>query len=190
MAFDDLTIRIATPEDAPHLSKIYAPFVTDTAISFEFVAPDEQEFRRRITRTLEAYPYLVAVCGNEIIGYAYAGPFIARPAYDHCAEASIYVAQGCHRRGVGKALYEHLERLLRDMGVINLYACVGYPEKEDEYLTFNSAQFHEHMGFQTVGMFRNSGYKFGRWYHMVWMEKLLVPHSSSPTPRKGFRDLQ
>ena len=186
MGNNTVTIRMATPEDAPRLAEIYAPYVLQTAISFEYSPPDAPEFRRRMERTLEAFPYLVAEIDGVIVGYAYAGPFIPRPAYDRCAEASIYVARSCHRRGVGRALYQRLEQLLRDMGILNLYACVGYPEAEDEYLTFNSPRFHEHMGFKTVGIFRNCGFKFDRWYHMVWMEKILAPHTLPPTPRKSL----
>ena len=74
------------------------------------------------------------------------------------------------------ALYEALADRLQAMGILNLYACIGYPQAEDEYLTKNSAQFHEHLGFTLAGTFHNCGYKFGRWYDMIWMEKIIGEH--------------
>ncbi|HIW83299.1 MAG TPA: GNAT family N-acetyltransferase [Candidatus Dorea gallistercoris] len=88
--------------------------------------------------------------------------------------------------GLGRKVYEALEAALKERGIRNLYACIGYPSKEDEYLTKNSAQFHRHLGFEQVGEFHNCGYKFGRWYHMIWMEKIIGEHGNiSPPPRTG-----
>ena len=92
---------------------------------------------------------------------------------------SIYVRRDLHRQGVGRALYEAMEDLLGKMGIINLYACIGIPEEEDEYLTFDSVHFHEHMGYEMVGVFHRCGYKFGRWYHMGWMEKCIAEHGEA-----------
>lgn len=168
------TIRSATPADAAKLLEIYARYVTDTAISFEYDVPSVDEFRGRIeTRLSRGYPYLVAEEDGVLLGYAYAGPFIDRTAYAHCCELTIYLAQTARGRGIGRRLYAALEETLGEKGFRNLYACIGVPETEDEYLNFNSRDFHAHMGFRTVGTFRNSGYKFGRFYHMIWMEKLL-----------------
>lgn len=91
--------------------------------------------------------------------------------------------------GLGRQLYKALEQRLAQMGVLNLYACIGWPEAEDEYLTRNSAQFHEHLGFTLAGTFRRCGYKFGRWYDMVWMEKLLAPHRPQQPPIIPYPDL-
>lgn len=78
----------------------------------------------------------------------------------------------------GGAIYEALEKALRDMGILNLYACIGSPECDDEYLTANSADFHAHLGFVKVGEFHQCGYKFGRWYNMIWMEKVIGGHET------------
>ena len=182
----ELTIRPAVPDDAPRLAAIYAPYVRETAISFEYDPPTAEEFRRRMEGTLARYPYLVAQSGERIVGYAYAGPFSARPAYDWSAEVSVYVERGCCRQGVGRALYQALEACLSRMGVNNLYACIAYPETEDEYLTRNSADFHRRMGYRLAGIFHNCGCKFGRWYHMIWMEKPLAAHAPSPAPLRPF----
>ena len=77
---------------------------------------------------------------------------------------------------MGRMLYEALETVLKEMGILNLYACIGYPETEDEYLTRNSADFHAHLGFEKVGEFHKCGYKFDRWYSMIWMEKIIGEH--------------
>ena len=75
-----------------------------------------------------------------------------------------------------RKLYEALEEALKAQGMLNLYACIGYPDVPDEYLDYNSAQFHEHLGYRTVGTFHQCGYKFGRWYSMIWMEKMIGEH--------------
>ena len=116
---------------------------------------------------------------KTILGYAYAGTFKDRAAYDWACEMSIYVRRDLHRRGVGRALYEAMEEYLGKMGMINLYACIGIPEVEDEYLTFDSVHFHERMGYEMIGVFHRCGYKFGRWYHMCWMEKCIAEHGAA-----------
>ena len=176
MDTNEIKIRPATEADAAEILNIYAPYITDTAITFEYDVPTLEEFTGRIRHTLEKYPYLVAVRDSEIIGYAYAGAFYGRAAYDWSAETTIYVKKGCSHSGVGKLLYQALETALKAQNIINLYACIGYPEEDDEYLTKNSKQFHEHLGYRLIGEFRKCGYKFGRWYHMVWMEKIIADH--------------
>ena len=119
-------------------------------------------------------------CRPEILGYAYASAFHPRDAYKWCAEMSIYLKKECRREGLGRVLYEELESRLKQMGILNLNACIGYPDKEDEHLTFGSVKFHEKMGYSMVGEFHKCGYKFGRWYNMVWMEKHIGEHVDNP----------
>lgn len=177
---DRTTIRIATPADAERLLQIYAPYVTDTAISFEYTVPSVTEFRARINNTLQKYPYLVAEHNGQIVGYTYAGPFIARAAYGWNVETTIYLQKDKKKAGIGRALYEALEKALTLQNILTANACIGYPETEDAYLTLNSIQFHEHLGYRMVGIFHQCGYKFGRWYHMAWMEKHLGEHTDRP----------
>jgi len=172
----DIVIRTTTPADAQELLKIYAPYVEHTAISFEYEVPSVEEFARRIENTLKKYPYLVAEQAGEILGYAYASSFHTRAAYAWSAETSIYVKTDAKKQGIGKALYEELERLLKQQNILNLYACIAYPEQEDEYLTRDSVRFHEHLGFGLIGEFHKCGYKFNRWYNIVWMEKHIGEH--------------
>lgn len=171
-----MVIRAATREDAESLLKIYSYYVENTAISFEYVAPSLDEFSKRISSTLEKYPYIVLEDDGLIRGYAYAGAFHSRAAYAHCCEVTIYLDHDSKGNGYGKALYEALEKALKKIGIINLYACIADPEVEDEYLTKNSECFHQHMGYTKVGEFHKCGYKFGRWYNMIWMEKIIGEH--------------
>ena len=143
-----IRIREAAVDDAARLLEIYSYYVEKTAITFEYDVPSLEEFRGRITHIKERYPYLVIERDGVIEGYAYAG----------------------------RKLYEALEEALKAQGILNLYACIGYPDEADEYLDYNSAQFHEHLGYRTVGTFHQCGYKFGRWYSMIWMEKMIGEH--------------
>ena len=179
-------IRTATIEDAPMLLDIYAPYVNDTAITFEYTVPSVEEFQRRIAHILSKYPYLVAERNGEIVGYAYASSFHERAAYAWAVETTIYVRQDMKKLGIGKDLYEELERLLKLQNILNLNACIAYPETEDEYLTKNSVQFHQHLGYRMVGEFHKCGFKFNRWYNMVWMEKHIGEHSENPPMIKRF----
>ena len=176
----EVEIRIASLRDAKALLHIYEYYVKNTAISFEYEVPTIEEFKSRMTNTLKKYPYLTAVKDNEILGYAYAGPFVGRAAYDWSAELTIYLAPKKRKQGIGKKLYKALEQALAESGIQNLYACIGYPEVPDEYLTKNSAEFHEHLGYTKAGQFHKCGYKFGRWYDMIWMEKLIGDHRAAP----------
>lgn len=179
---NEIIIREATTADAEAILRVYAWYVEHTAITYEYDVPTVEEFRGRIAHTLERYPYLVAERDGEVIGYAYAGSFHSRAAYDWCCELSIYIAQSAVKCGLGRRLYQELEDRLHRMGILNLYACIAATEHEDEYLTNNSVRFHDHLGFRLIGTFRSCGLKFGRWYDMVWMEKLIGTHSPDQAP--------
>ena len=177
----ELTVRIlpVTPDDAPALLAVYSYYVSETAVSFEYDVPTEEAFAGRIAGVLAAsYPYLKAVANDgRILGFAYAHPFVGREAYKYSAELTIYLDPACRGRGIGRLLYEEMETRLKERGITNLYACIGHPDPEDEYLTCASERFHKKMGFRLCGTFRKCGYKFGRWYDMVWMEKIIGPHN-------------
>ena len=177
-----LTIRMAKEEDARDLLDIYTPYVTDTAITFEYEVPSVEEFADRIRTTKQKYPYLLAVSEDTILGYAYASPFKARSAYDWAAETTIYLRPECQGKGIGKQLYFALEDMLKQQNILNLNACIAYTSAPDAFLTNASALFHEHLGYRKVGHFTQCGYKFGTWYDMIWMEKLLGEHSNEPLP--------
>ncbi len=169
-------IRPAGLSDAEAILEIYAHYVKNTAITFEYDVPSPEEFAGRIENTLRRYPYIVAERDGQIVGYAYAGVFKDRAAYDHCVEVTVYLHPEVCGAGIGAALYEALEGCLAEMGILNLYACIAVTGTEDEYLTNRSARFHERVGYRTAGRFTKCGYKFGRWYDMVWMEKFIGEH--------------
>ncbi len=174
------TIRSARPSDAAQILDIYGWYVENTAISFEYEIPSPGEFTARIEKTLLRFPYLVIEENGKILGYTYAGPFKARAAYDWDCEMSIYIDRCEHGRGLGRRLYLALEEELKKMGIQNLYACISFPETEDAYLTRDSFHFHKHMGYSLAGTYHKCGFKFGRWYDMVWMEKIIGKHEEEP----------
>lgn len=175
-------IRLAQEADARELLNIYAPYVTDTAVSFEYEVPSVAEFSRRIRDTLQRYPYLVALENSRIIGYAYAAAFKKRTAYAWAVETTIYLKTDYRRKGLGKKLYLALEDILKQQNILNLNACIAFTPKEDPYLDNSSMLFHEHLGYRKVGHFTQCGYKFGAWYDMIWMEKILGEHPEHPQP--------
>ncbi len=175
-------IRDAKLNDAERLLQIYDYYVKNTAITFEYETPSLDEYRARMKRTMDHYPYLVILDDGKIAGYSYAGPFVGRAAYDWSCEMTIYLDHDSRWHGLGKKLYEAMEKKLGQMGILNLYSCIGYPEHDDEYLTTNSADFHAHLGYKLAGRFHKCGYKFGRWYDMVWMEKIIGAHESGQAP--------
>lgn len=178
----EIMIRAASPVDAERLVEIYAPYVEKTAVSFEYEVPGVEEFAGRMAQKLKRYPYLVAEIDGKIVGYAYASPFHERAAYDWSAELSIYVDRDCRGKGVGRRLYQEIERILAAQHILNVNACIAWTEAPDEYLDRSSPEFHAHMGYRLVGKFTRCGYKFGRWYDMIWMEKLLGEHPEKPLP--------
>lgn len=112
----------------------------------------------------------------EILGYCYAGVFKGRAAYSRSVETSIYIKMGEHGKGYGRALYSELNRELKSRGILNAYACIASPKPGSTHLDNSSQKFHEHMGYKLVGTFHDCAYKFGQWYNMIWMEKMLGEH--------------
>lgn len=182
MTTDQITFRPATPADAAELVAIYAPYVKETAITFEYEVPTVAEFAARIEKTLAMYPYIVAVLDGQILGYAYTSAMGSREAYHWSVETSIYLRQDERGHGLGKRLYQLIEQVSYDQNVINLNACIAVPKVEDDHLTNNSRDFHEHLGYHFVGEFNKIGYKFGTWYDLAWMEKSLTEHPDQPEP--------
>ena len=167
-------LRIATVQDAAALLDIYAPYVENTAITFEYTVPSVREFEHRISNTLRTYPYLVAEMDNEIVGYTYASPFRERCAYQWAVEVSIYVKKTAKKMGIGKKLYKTLETILSLQNITNLYACIV---------------FHQRLGYRQVGKCSQCGYKFHRWYDIVWMEKHIQSHTLLPENIKTFEEI-
>lgn len=171
--YDKLTIRDVRADDALILSEIYSYYVENTAVSFEYKAPTEEEFRDRIMKITKDYPYIVCELGGDIVGYAYAGRYSERAAYDLTAASSIYVEKDHRRCGIGSAMYKVLIEKLKERGIVNLMAGTAYIDRNDEYLTDASFRFHDHMGFEKAGHFKQIGKKFDRWYDFIWMQKKI-----------------
>ncbi|MBQ8536885.1 MAG: N-acetyltransferase [Clostridia bacterium] len=177
-----LRIETARPDMAGALLAIYGPYVTGTTVTFEYEVPTEAEFAQRIAGTLARYPYLVAMWDETPVGYAYAGVFKPRAAYDWSVEVSVYVREDMHGKGVGKALYQALEAILIRQGIRNANACITSPNPQSE-------AFHFAMGYRTVAHFSQCGFKHGHWHDMIWMEKHLQDHMGAPAPIVPFSQL-
>lgn len=177
-----MNIRIATAEDAKELLSIYKYYVENTTITFEYDTPTIEEFKNRIKNTLVKYPYIVAEKDNKIYGYAYASAFKERRAYDWAVETSIYVKNGDSRHGVGTLLYNELEKYLKIQNIINVNACITYPNEKSE-------EFHKKFGYKTIAHFTKCDYKFGKWHDMIWMEKFIGEHTDIPKSVAPFSEL-
>jgi len=168
-------IRPATPADIPAITRIYAHAVEYGTASFELHAPDEAEMTRRMNDLLSRdFPYLVAESNGAVAGFAYAGPYRARPAYRFTVENSVYIAPDAHRRGLGKALLEELIKASEERGFRLMIAVIGDSKQAA------SIGVHEATGFKHVGIFENIGYKFDRWLDTVLMQRALGPGASKP----------
>ena len=166
----NIRIRTAAAADAEAILAVYAPYIRNTAITFEYEVPSPEEFRERITAILTRHPYLVAERDGGVLGYAYTHPFIGRAASGWSAEATIYLREDACKLGLGRRLYQTLEDVSRAQNILNLNASIAVSDSEDPYVTRNSAEFHK------------CGYKFGRWYNLIWVEKFIGEHAAVPAP--------
>jgi len=184
-------IRSIDIGDAKAVRDIYAPFVTDSATSFEQEPPDEAAMAQRIRDLQDRYPWLVFEAGGKVLGYAYASTHRTRYAYRWSAEVSAYVDSSARRCGVGRAIYTALFDILRRQGFANAYAGITLPNPA-------SVALHESLGFVPIGVFNRVGYKFGRWHDVFWLQRRLLeteaPVSEFASPaeclaRQDVRDL-
>ena len=139
----NITVRNAKLSAAPRILDIYTYYVENTVITFEYDVPSLEEFENRMIDIMKKYPYLVIERDGRIEGYAYAHAFVGRAAYNWASELTIYLDHNAKKCGLGRKLYEALAERLKDMGVLNLYACIGYPKVEDEYLKIGRASCRE-----------------------------------------------
>lgn len=168
-------LRLAEEGDAAALQRIYAPYVRETAVSFELEPPTIEQIAARLRATLPMYPWLVCERGGEVAGYAYGSRYRERAAYRWSVEVTIYVAPAHQRRGIGRALYTALLRILALQGYCNAFAAIALPNPA-------SVALHEALGFTAVGVYRSVGYKLGRWYDVGWWQRSLQLPSPSPPP--------
>lgn len=167
-------IRLAKETDIDDLLAIFTPYVTDTAITFQYDIPSRQDFLEKYQSISQDFPFIVAEEAGEVVGYAYATPFRKEAAYAWSAEPSIYLKQDRRGNGLGKRLYNILEKLLKKQHILQMVACIAYTEGDNPYLTNSSPRFHEKLGYETIAHFPKCSYKFQNWYDCIWMRKLLV----------------
>ena len=165
-----MTVREATPRDAAACAAIYAPYVVDTAVSFEEVPPSAAEMAARIAG---AVAWFVLEDEGAVVGYAYAAPFAPRAAYRWACEVSVYLERGGERRGGGRALYSALLAALRERGYLMAVAGMTLPNPASE-------AFHRAMGFEPVGVYRRIGWKLGAWHDVAWTQKVLACGDAPP----------
>ncbi len=172
----NIILRLADVSDAPRIQGIYAPYVTDTSITFEFEIPEVTEFERRISTTLEKFPYYVAEVDGIVAGYSYASLFRSRAAYGWTVESSVYLDETYKKMGLGTLLMNQLEETLAKQNIETIIACITSPNDP-------SVALHEKLGYVSVGHFKKCGFKHGQWKDVLWLEKHL---SSQDTPPKTF----
>ena len=210
-------IRVVRRDDAEDIADFYRYYVENTSINFEYDAPDAAEFTRRMDAVLPDHPFLVAIDDGAIVGFLYAEPVSSRPAYSWSAKTTIYLGPEIRGRGVGTLLYDVLEDVLRRQHVVNLYAIVTCAQDDpltdiphssmdgvvrsellgrdvpltgpepDEHLPLTSPRFHTARGFRVIGREVGSGYKFGRWYDKLLMQKKLTDPRQPVRPVIPFR---
>lgn len=166
-------IRDVLEKDTERLVEIYSYYVKETAVSFEYDVPSIDEFTNRIKTVTKKYPYLVYEDNGKIYGYAYATAYSGREAYNWTVTTSIYLDKDWRRKGIGTALYVELEKKLSEQGIVNTLAGVAYVDKEDEFLTHDSFEFHKNRGYEQVAHMPRVGKKFDRWYDLLWMQKVI-----------------
>lgn len=177
-----VNFRFATVEDASKILEIYKYYIENTTITFEYDVPTFVEFKERIKNTLLEYPYIVCEYRNEILGYAYAHKVWMRAAYQWDAELSVYIDKDYTGNGLGKKLYKILIEILKLQNVVNVYGCVTYPNEKSDKL-------HESFGFKKVGIFENSGYKFGKWIGVTWFHKAILDYEKKPRKLKKISQI-
>ena len=170
-----MSIRMATVADVPQILEIYRPYIENTAISFEYTVPSLEEFTQRFLKITERFPWLVWEEAGEILGYAYGSLPFERAAYQWNASASIYLRQDKLGHGMGKQLYAALEERLQKQDYKKVYAIITTANEA-------SVAFHTAMGYRHVATMPDCGFKHGKWYGTIWMEKEL---NSWPAPPKS-----
>lgn len=163
-------IRRATEQDCEEILSIYSYYVENTAASFETDPPSRNAFLNRIQSIIGEYPYFVCTMNEEIVGYAYASKHRERAAYRYDVDVSVYVRNGMLNKGIGTALFSALFEALSHSNYYNAYAAIALPNEK-------SVALHRKFGFEEIGIHHKTGFKFGKWHDVLWMEKTIKEHS-------------
>lgn len=169
-----MRIRNVTTDDAAAIADIYRPFVEATVVTFDETAPDTAEFAARITSNSGTYPWLIADDNGKVAGYAYASQYRSRLAYRWSVDVAIYLHEDFRGQGLGRQLYSALFDELRHLGFYNAYAGITIPNPA-------SLGLHKAMGFEPIGIYKNVGYKLGRWLDVQWLSLQLQDPKNQPS---------
>ena len=178
----DIKIRMARETDTEEILGIYAPYIKDTVITFEYEIPTLNEFKSRIRKISADYPYLVCTKDEKIVGYAYSHRHMERAAYQWNVELSVYIDNSYLHCGMGKALYSALIEISKLQNIQNIYGGVTSPNK-------NSEKLHEYFSFKKLGVYHNTGYKFGKWHDVIWFEKNISEYYGEPKQLLLIKDI-
>ncbi|WP_276132881.1 GNAT family N-acetyltransferase [Polluticoccus soli] len=177
------TIRLAAAADAAGMLNVYKYYVENTAYTFEYDVPSVEEFESRIRAVISGFPWLVCEIDDRIVGYAYAHKHRDRTAYQWSPESTIYIDRHYHGKGLARVLYETLFDILKLQGFFNVYAGVLSTNE-------NSCAFHKAVGFEEIGLFRNIGYKHGKWHSNMWYQLHLRTHYAEPSIPTAFSEMK
>ncbi len=165
--------------DAQAILDIYAPYILNSDVTFEYTVPTTAEFSDRILHCTEQFPYLVYEIDGTVAGFAYAGKQREREAFMWNAETSVYVNKKYQRLGISGKLYTALLKILTAQGYKTAYACITYPNTK-------SIALHEKFEFKETAIFHNTGFKLGKWRDTIWLEKQLGEYENEPAPPMPF----
>lgn len=182
---NQINIRNVCDKDMPAIQAIYALEVAEGVSSWEELPPSVSQMKQRQEAiTQDGYPYIVAVLGDQVLGYAYASAYRTRPAYRYTVENSIYLAASAQRMGLGQKLLSQLIIQCTQKGFRQMIAVVG---DSDNHM---SIDFHKKMGFEQVGVIKSIGYKFERWLDSVMLQLTLGEGDTSPAKNHFNRSLK
>lgn len=178
----NIKIRMANESDSEEILGIYAPYIKNTVITFEYDIPTIDEFKSRIRKISKDYPYLVCTLNDKIIGYAYSYRHKERAAYKWNVELSVYINNAYLNYGIGKAFYTALIEISKLQNIQNIYGGVTCNN-------INSEKLHEYFGFKKLGVYHNTGYKFGKWHDVAWFEKSINEYYGDPKPLLSIKEI-
>ncbi|HBV96019.1 MAG: hypothetical protein JL50_05235 [Peptococcaceae bacterium BICA1-7] len=174
-------IRLVSEDDSASILDIYAPYITDTSITFECEVPTVQEFANRVRNISEIYPWIVCQADGCLAGYAYASRHHERSAYQWSVNLSVYIKNEYQRKGLARVLYTTLFELLGHLGYFSGLACITYPNPKSE-------GFHSNFGFKQVGVYHKIGYKLGQWQDVIWYQMPIREPSQDPPDPLPIKD--
>lgn len=175
-------LRIADEEDIDSILAIYEPYIRNTAVTFEFQSVTKEIMLERMRNIKKQFPYLVSVMDGHIAGYAYCSKYLEKEGFSWDCEATVYVDERYHNKGVATKLYNALIQIVYEQGYYNIYSLICIPNE-------GSVKLHKKFGFKEVGVYYNTAYKLGKWRDLLVMEKNLRPYELEPCKPKPYAEL-